>query len=109
MIKAKCGHVVEKKYIDVHNGLCRKCQSNFSFIQDLESKGGEDALIQYWYAMILTKLSGVNEQESTCLIGHLIEFYQNQLLIVPSKESYVKKMLYMLNSLLTPFDVKTLK
>ena len=109
VIKAKCGHVVEKKCIDVHDGLCRKCHSNFSFIQDLESKGGEDALIQYWYAMILTKLSGVNEQESTCLIGHLIEFYQKQLIMVPSKERYVRKMLYMLNSLLTPFDAKTLK
>ena len=109
MIRAKCGHVVEKKYINVHDGLCRKCHSSFSFIQDLESKGGEDALVHYWYAMILTKLSDVNEQESTCLIGHLIEFYQNQLVIVPSKERYIRKMLYMLNSLLTPFDVKSLK
>jgi hypothetical protein len=109
VIRAKCGHVVEKKYINVHDGLCRKCHSSFSFIQDLESKGGEDALVQYWYAMILTKLSGVNKQESTCLIGHLIEFYQNQLVIVPSKERYIRKMLYMLNSLLTPFDVKSLK
>ncbi|MDP9211131.1 MAG: hypothetical protein M3N27_03950, partial [Thermoproteota archaeon] len=66
-------------------------------------------LVQYWYAMILTKLSGVCKQESTCLIGHLIEYYQKQLVIVPSKERYVRKMLYMLNSLLTPFDVKSLK
>lgn len=109
MIKAKCGHVVEKKHIDVHDGLCRKCHSNFSLIQELESKGGEDALVQYWYAMILTKLAGVSEQESACLIGHLIEFYQKQLVIVPSKERYVRKMLYMLNSLLTPFDVESLK
>lgn len=109
MIKAKCGHVVEKKYIDVHDGLCRKCHSNFSLIQELESKGGEDALVQYWYAMILTKLAGLSEQESACLIGHLIEFYQKQLVIVPSKERYVRKMLYMLNSLLTPFDVKSLR
>ncbi|HEY3525872.1 MAG TPA: hypothetical protein VGK47_06730 [Nitrososphaeraceae archaeon] len=108
-MKAKCGHVVEKKYIDVHDGLCRKCHSNFSLIQELESKGGEDALVQYWYAMILTKLAGVSEQESACLIGHLIEFYQKQLVIVPSKERYVRKMLYMLNSLLTPFDEKSLK
>jgi hypothetical protein len=109
VIKAKCGHVVEKKYIDVHDGLCRKCHSSFSFIQDLESKGGEDALVQYWYAMILTKMSGVNEQETKCLIGHLIEFYQKQIVIVPSKDRYIRKMLYMLNSLLTPFDVKGLK
>jgi hypothetical protein len=109
VIKAKCGHFVEKKYIDVHDGLCRKCHSNFSLIQELESIGGEDALVQYWYAMILTKLSGVSKQESTCLIGHLIEYYRKQLVIVPSKERYVRKMLYMLNSLLTPFDVKSLK
>jgi len=109
VIKAKCGHVVEKKYVDVHDGLCRKCHSNFSFILDLVSKGGEEALAQYWYAMILTKLSGVNKHESSCLIGHLIEFYQRQLVIVPSKERYIRKMLYMLNSLLTPFDVEKLK
>ena len=42
MIKAKCGHVVEKKYIDVHDGLCRKCHSNFYFILDIVSKGGDD-------------------------------------------------------------------
>jgi hypothetical protein len=108
-MKAKCGHVVEKKYVDVHDGLCRKCHSNFSFILDLELKGGEDALVQYWYAMILTKLSEENKQESNCLIGHLIEFYQRQLIIVPSKEKYVRKMLYMLNSLLTPFNVKNLR
>lgn len=109
MIRAKCGHVVEKKHIDVHDGLCRKCHSSFSLIQEIESKGGEDALVEYWYAMILTKLSGVSEQESACLIGHLLEFYQKQLVIVPSKERYVRKMLYMLNSLLTPFDAKSLK
>jgi hypothetical protein len=109
VIAAKCGHVVEKKHIDVHDGLCRKCHSNFSFIQDLKSKGGEDALVQYWYAMILTKLSGVNKQESSCLIGHLIEFYEKQLVRAPSKQTYVRKMLYMLNSLLTPFDAKSLK
>jgi len=39
----------------------------------------------------------------------LIEFYQKQLVIVPSKERYVRKMLYMLNTLLTPFDAKNLK
>lgn len=110
MIKAKCGHIVEKKYIDVHNGLCRKCHSNFSYILDLVSKYGEDALVEYWYAMILTNLSaGVNKQESNCLIGHLIEFYQRQLVMVPSKERYIKKMLFMLNSLREPFDVESIK
>ncbi|TLX66442.1 MAG: hypothetical protein E6L03_09365 [Thaumarchaeota archaeon] len=110
MIRAKCGHIVEEKYVDVHDGLCRKCHSNFSYIIDLESNYGEDALVQYWYAMILTNLSsGDNEQESNCLIEHLIEFYQRQLIIVPSKEKYIKKMLYMLNSLQQPFDIESLK
>ena len=110
LIKAKCGHIVEKKYIDVHNGLCRKCHSNFSYILDLVSKYGEDALVEYWYAMILTNLSpGVNKQESNCLIGHLIEFYQRQLVMVPSKERYIKKMLFMLNSLREPFNVESIK
>ena len=108
-MNTRCGHLVDRSFANNHNGLCRKCHSNFSLIQELESKGGEDALVQYWYAMILTKLSGVNKQEYTCLIGHLTEFYQNQLVIAPSKERYIRKMLYMLNSLLTPFDVKSLK
>ena len=109
MIKAKCGHLVEKKYIDVHDGLCRKCHSNFSFILDLVSKGGDDALVQYWYGMILTNLSGVNKQESACLIEHLVEYYKRQLIMVPSKERYIKKMLYMLNSLRKPTDIEKLR
>lgn len=112
MIKAKCGHIVEKKCVDIHDGLCRKCHSNFSYILDLVSKYGEDALVEYWYAMILTNLSagpGVNGEESNCLIGHLIEFYQRQLITVPSKERYIKKMLYMLNSLREPFDFESVK
>jgi hypothetical protein len=39
----------------------------------------------------------------------LIEYYQRQLVIVPSKEKYIKKMLYMLNSLQKPFDIKSLQ
>jgi hypothetical protein len=109
VIKAKCGHVVEKKYAAVHDGLCRKCHSNFSSILDLVTKGGEDALVQYWYGMILTNLSGVDKQDSTCLIGHLIEYYKKQLVMVPSKETYIKKMLYMLNSLREPTDIEKLR
>jgi hypothetical protein len=101
VIKAKCGHLVEKKYVDVHDGLCRKCHSNFSFILDLVSKGGDDALVQYWYGMILTNLSGVNK--------HLVEYYKRQLIMVPSKERYIKKMLYMLNSLRNPTDIEKLR
>ena len=72
-------------------------------------KGGDDALVQYWYGMILTNLSGVNKQESTCLIEHLIEYYRSQLVMVPSKERYIKKMLYMLNSLREPTDIEKLR
>ena len=109
LMNIRCSHLTDRSFAKSHNWLCRKCHSNFSFILDLVSKGGEDALVQYWYAMILTKLSGVNKQESSCLIGHLIEFYQRQLIIVPSREKYIRKMLYMLNSLLTPFNVKNLR
>ena len=59
--------------------------------------------------MILTNLSGVNKQESTCLIEHLIEYYRRQLVMVPSKERYIKKMLYMLNSLREPTDIEKLR
>jgi hypothetical protein len=57
MMKAKCGHIVEKSYAEAHWGLCRKCHSNFAFLNDLELKYGEDALVQYWYAMILANVS----------------------------------------------------
>jgi len=110
MMKAKCGHLVEKRYADAHDGLCRRCHSNFSYLIDLESKYGEDAVVQYWYAMILTHLSpGEDRQGTDCLIEHLIAFYQRELIMVPSKDRYTKRMLYMLNSLLRPFDMKSLK
>jgi hypothetical protein len=81
MMKAKCGH----------DGLCRRCHSNFSFLIDLESKYGEDAVVQYWYAMILTHLSSGEDKQSTdCLIEHLIDFYQRELIMVPSKDRTLK-------------------
>ena len=91
MMKAKCGHIVEKRYADAHDGLCRRCHSNFSFLINLESKYGEDAVVQYWYAMILTHLSsGEDEQSTDCLIEHLIDIYQRELIMVPSKDRTLK-------------------
>jgi hypothetical protein len=87
MMKAKCGHVEEKLYADAHHGLCRKCHSNFAFLLELEQKYGEDALIEYWYAKILTYSSSERKgEEVDCFIDHLIEFYQQNLIKFPSKE-----------------------
>lgn len=110
-MKAKCGHLVERRYAEAHDGLCRRCHSNFAFLIDLESKYGEDALVQYWYAMILANLTSAEEgnQGADCLIEHLVEFYQRKLSTVPSKGKYIRKMLYMLNSLRQPFDIEALK
>ena len=81
MKKAKCGHIVEKRYADAHDGLYRRCHSNFSFLIDLESKYGEDAVVQYWYATILTHLSsGGDKQSIDCLIEHLIALNQRELI-----------------------------
>ena len=110
MIDARCGHLEEKIYADVHNGLCRKCHSNFTFLLELEQKYGEDALIEYWYAKILTySPSERKEQDMHCFIDHLIEFYQRNLIEVPSKQKYIKKMLFMLHSIHKPFNIETLR
>jgi hypothetical protein len=112
-MKAKCGHVEDKTYSDAHYGLCRKCHSNFAFLLELEQKYGEDALIEYWYAKILTYLPSQRkvrgEEEVDCFIDHLIEFYQRNIIKFPSKAKYIRKMLYMLHSLQRPFDVHVLK
>src|SRR5437867_135165 len=108
IMKAKCGHVTEKSYADAHGGLCRKCHSNFSFLLELEQNYGEDSLVEYWYAKILTYPSETKE-EVDCFINHLIEFYQQKLMEVPSKRNYIKKMLYMLSSIKEPFDTQTLR
>ena len=107
-MKATCGHVTEKWYADAHGGLCRKCHSNFSFLLELEQKYGEDALVEYWYAKILTYPSETKEQV-VCFINHLVEFYQQKLMENPSKKNYIKKMLYMLRSIKEPFDIQTLR
>jgi hypothetical protein len=103
VMKAKCGHVEENTYSDAHHGLCRKCHSNFAFLLALEQKYGEDALIEYWYAKILTY------QDIHCFIDHLIEFYQRNLIEFPSKQKYIKKMLFMLHSIQNPFNIETLR
>ncbi len=109
-MKARCGHIEEKFYSDIHHGLCRKCHSNFGFLLELEQKYGEDALIEYWYARILVYLPPERKDEdAACFIKHLVGFYQRQLIKVPSKENYIRKMLYMLHSLQEPFDVETLR
>ena len=107
-MKARCGHVEEKFYSDAHHGLCRKCHSNFAFLLELEQKYGEDALIEYWYAMILAYISEDRERVG-CFMEHLVEFYERKLIEVPSKENYIRKMLYMLNSLQEPFDLESLR
>jgi hypothetical protein len=111
MMKAKCGHLVEGSTSEAHFGLCRKCHSNFTFVTDLESKHGEDALVQYWYAMVLSNLYSGEENKLgvNCLIDHLTEFYHRKLATVPSKERYIRKMIYMLNSLRQPFDIDSMK
>jgi len=107
-MKAKCGHVTEKSYAEAHHGLCRKCHSNFSSLLELEQKCGEDALVEYWYAKILTYQSETKE-EVDCILNHLIEFYQQKLTDFTSKKNYIKKMLYMLRSIQEPFDMQALR
>jgi hypothetical protein len=109
-MKSMCGHLEEKSFIHANNGLCRKCHSNFAFLLEIEGKYVEDALVEYWYAMILTHLSSREDKQAVkCFIEHLTMFYQRKLNEVPSKESYTKKMLYMLHSIQEPFDMEGLR
>ena len=71
-------------------------------------KYGEDALVEYCYGMILTRLPE-SKEEMRCLVSHLIDFYQQKLIETPSKQKYIQKMLYMLNSIQEPFDIETLR
>ncbi len=104
-LKARCGHLTSKSYAEAHHGLCRRCHSSFAFLVELEEKSGEDALVQYWYQMIVKNLpEDANSHERECLLNHLIDFYQRKLGEVPSKQRYIQKMLYMLNSIKDPFD-----
>lgn len=85
----------------------RKCHSDFEFLAELEGKCGEDALLEYWYAMILSSISKDNEVD--CLMDHLVKFYQKKLNEVTLKHKYIKNMLYMLHSLQKPFDVEAIR
>ncbi|MGB7954596.1 MAG: hypothetical protein WCF23_11505 [Candidatus Nitrosopolaris sp.] len=57
----------------------------------LEQKYGEDALIEYWFAKILTYSSSERKEDVCCLIDPLIDFYQRNLIKLPSKEKYIRK------------------
>lgn len=104
---ARCGHYVSKSYASAHNGLCRKCHSNFAYIVELEEKYGEDALVEYWFSMIIANLSE-SGRNTDCLIDHLIDFYQHKLAEIPSKQRYIHKMLFMLRSIKEPFDARNM-
>lgn len=78
------------------------------FIVDLEKKCGEDALVEYWYSMILASLPETRG-EVQCFVSHLIEFYEAKLTERRSKHNYIEKMLYMLRSTQEPFNAEELK
>ena len=103
MPRARCGHPVSESYARAHHGLCRQCHSNFAYLVELEEKHGEDALVEYWYSMILANISDGRE-DAACLIDHLVEFYRRKLVEIPSKQRYINKMLFMLRSIKDPFD-----
>jgi RNA polymerase subunit RPABC4/transcription elongation factor Spt4 len=102
---ARCGHPVSKSYSRAHHGLCRKCHSNFAYLVELEEKCGEDALVEYWFAMIIANLSD-NRRDADSLIDHVIDFYQRKLVETTSKQRYIQKMLFMLHSIKEPFDAR---
>jgi hypothetical protein len=104
MPRARCGHFSSESYAKAHHGLCRRCHSSFSYLVELEEKQGEDALVEYWYSLILVHLG--EGSDANCLIDHLIDFYQHKLVEIPSKHRYINKMLFMLHSLKNPFDVE---
>jgi hypothetical protein len=104
-MRARCDHYVSESYARAHHGLCRKCHSNFAYLVELEEKYGDDALVEYWFSMIMVNLSNSRE-DADCLIDHLIDFYQRKLVEIPSKRRYFHKMLFMLRSIKEPFDAQ---
>ncbi|HXG07566.1 MAG TPA: hypothetical protein VNI77_09610 [Nitrososphaera sp.] len=96
-MKARCGHFEHGSYARAHNGLCRRSHSKLAFLLELEEKRGDDALVEYWYSQIVVNLS--ESKDSTCIIDHLVDFYEHKLVEVPSTQRYIRKMLYMLRSL----------
>ena len=105
-MRARCGHSERWSYARAHHGLCRRCHSNFAYLVELEERHGEDALVEYWYSQILANLT--ESKDASCLIDHLIDFYQRKLAEIPSKRRYISKMLYMLSSVKDPFDANKL-
>lgn len=104
-MRARCGHYVSESYARAHQGLCRKCHSNFAYLVELEEKHSDDALVEYWFSMILVNLSD-SRVDADCLVDHLIDFYQRKLVEIPSKRRYINKMLFMLRSIKEPFDAR---
>jgi hypothetical protein len=80
--------------------LCVPCRPRYRY--------GEDALIEYWYAIILAYISEDTERVG-CFMEHLVAFYKRKLIELPSRENYIRKMLYMLNSLQEPYDIESLR
>src|SRR5207237_9575921 len=105
-MNTRCGHYESNSYARAHHGLCRKCQSNFAYLVELEEKHGEDALVEYWYSQILANLS--ESKDASCLIDHLIDFYQRKLIEIAYKQRHINKIIYMLSSVTTTFHRSTL-
>jgi hypothetical protein len=53
--------------------------------------------------------SGEGKEDISCLLDHLTYFYQQAFVKFPSKQKYIKKMLFMLHSLQEPFNSETLR
>lgn len=77
MMNIRCGHLADRSFTNNHNGLCRKCHSNFSFLLDLEEKFGEDVVVEYWYGMIMIRLS--DDKHDGSINRHMQIFQSNKV------------------------------
>lgn len=95
LMNIRCGHLTDRSFAKSHNGLCRKCHSNFSFLLDMEEKFGEDVIVEYWYGMILIRLSD-DKQATQCFIEHLTGFYSKEIVggLLQETVIYTKNALY---------------
>ena len=82
-----------------------KCHSNFAFLLELEQKYGG----MHSYTVSNISYSSSERKDVSCLIDHLIDFYLRNLIKLPSKEKYIRKMLFMLHSLQEPSDIEFLR
>ena len=73
-----CRHLTDKSLAKGHNGLCRKCHSNFSFSTWYRRKIRWRCSGRHWYGMILIRLSD-DKQATQCFIKHLTDFYSKKL------------------------------